>query len=461
MMAHAAAAHPLHYAQPDVTLVLDLEGVIREATLSEAVPSQDLESWIGRPWIETVVDPGSAKVQRIVEDARSVGVSAFRQVNQRFPSGLELPIEYTAVRLGRQGLMAVGKSLQAVAELQSRLIAAQQAIERDYFKLREVETRCRLLFDRSNEAVLLVRAANLRILEANPAANRALGRTDRAIATVSGRELMAEIAPEERGTLEAMLRRVRDQGKAPGILLRLGRARDPWLVRASLLPSQEGLAYLVQLTPAGPIPRDDGDRLPVESLVERSPDGFVALDAEGRILRANRAFLELAQLGDETSVIGERLSRWLGRPGADLAALLANVATHGSVRLFSTTLQGELGSTTEIEISAVGENEGELRTIGVWIRDVASRLPAAGEANPLGSTLGRLAARIGKTPLPALAKEAVGAVERHCIEAALALTSGNRTAAAQILGLSRQGLYAKLNRYGLEGETPPSSPRTD
>jgi DNA-binding NtrC family response regulator len=36
-----------------------------------------------------------------------------------------------------------------------------------------------------------------------------------------------------------------------------------------------------------------------------------------------------------------------------------------------------------------------------------------------------------------------------CIEAALQLTKDNRASAAEILGLSRQGLYIKLRRYGI------------
>ena len=45
----------------------------------------------------------------------------------------------TTVRLGgKAGLIAIGRNLQAVAELQSRLIAAQQAMEQEYWKLREV-----------------------------------------------------------------------------------------------------------------------------------------------------------------------------------------------------------------------------------------------------------------------------------------------------------------------------------
>src|ERR1700744_128883 len=147
--------------QPDITLLLDMDGGIREATLSPAMQAESVEAWLGRPWIEIAGDSGGDKVRRMVDDARVSGISAFRQINQRFPSGLEIPIEFTTVLLGgRAGMRAIGKNLQAVAELQSRLIAAQQTMERDYWKLREIETRYRLLFDGSNEAVILLKASN-------------------------------------------------------------------------------------------------------------------------------------------------------------------------------------------------------------------------------------------------------------------------------------------------------------
>ena len=342
----------MNIAQPDVTLHLDLEGVIREVSLSNAFSEEGLDAWIGRPWVETVGDGqvGGDKVRRMVQHARTSGVSAFRQVTQRFPSGLELPIEYTTVRTGTGGLIAIGKNLQAVAELQGRLIAAQQAMERDYWKLREVETRYRLLFDASNEAVLLLRAANLRIIEANPAAIRALGLAP------AGREFLPELAPQEREPFQAMLFRVREHGKAPGILVHLGRDREPWFVRASLMTSEPGAVFLLQLAPAGVAQPAHGrnDPMSIEELIERAPDGFVVLDHEGVILEANRAFLDLVQMGAKGSVVGERLGRWLGRPGADSTVLLANVRRHGVVRLFATTLHGELGTDTEVEISAVG-----------------------------------------------------------------------------------------------------------
>jgi len=445
-------------SEPDIRLVLDLRGIIQEASSSSTLPEQDFEGWIGRPWGETVADPGDSKIARMLDDARTAGVSAFRQVNQRLPNGLEVPIEYTTVRQGRSGLIAVGKSLQAVAELQSQLIDAQLAIERDHWRLREVETRCRLLFDSSNEAVVLVRAEDLRIVQANQAATRALGLITSPSGDVTGREFPSEIAPEERVAFEAMLHRVRDQGKAPGILVHLRIGEKPWFVRASPLTSQGGLEFLLQLTPAAPeSPEEQVEPGSLIALIERAPDGFVAIDSSGVIRRANRAFLDLVQVGHETTVVGERLSRWLGRPGADVPMLLSNIDRHGVVRLFSTSLHSELGADTDVEIGAAGDRETNPSAIGVLIRNVSSRLPASGSPGPLGAGAGPLENRIGKTSLRELVRETVDVVERQYIEAALELSGGNRTAAAQMLGVSRQSLYAKLGRYDLEPGPPTAS----
>ncbi len=458
--------------QPDVTLLLDLDGVIRRATVADGLPAEVAESWVGRPWTETVAEDASEKINVMLHDARTMGVCAYRMIYQRFPNGLELPVEYSAIKLGdNSGLIAIGKNQQTVADLQNRLIAAQQAREQDYWKLREVETRYRMLFETSGEVVLVVRADNLRIVEANLAALRALS-------LAPGQDLLPELQPSEQDVFRAVLSRVRQQGRAPGIVLHLGVDRAAWTMRAAQMTTESQDVFLLQLSPMAPtlipqgtsLPRGRADRvaLPVDELMERVPDSFVVIDQAGTILRANAAFLDLVQIGNEGSVLGEKISRWLSRPGADMAVLLATIRRHRYVRLFSTTLSGELSSDVAVEISAAASSDNQPRYIGLLIRDISRRIaqanpaPQATEAiltggNNLLAALGAMADHLGQTSLPSLIKQTVSVVEKHFIEAALEQSDGNRTATAELLGLSRQSLYLKLNRYGLEGGGQASS----
>jgi transcriptional regulator PpsR len=449
----------VNLSQPDLTLLLDLDGVIRKATSSAAVGEDGLGDWVGLRWTETVEGVAGAKVRRIVEDACRSGFSAFRQINQRFPSGRELPMEFTAVRLGENGgMLAIGRNLQAVSELQSRLIAAQQAREQDYWKLRAVETRYRLLFDATHEAVLVLAVDGLRVIEANPEAIRTLG-------FAPGWEFTREVAAADLDAFQAMLARVRDHGRSPGIMVHLGPNRVAWVVRASLMVAESGPVFLLQLAPAtvaqpgmtpGAAPAGArAEPVAVETLLERLPDAFVAIDPDGTIRRANAAFLDLVQVAAEGAVIGQSLGRWLGMPGADLPALLGAVQRNRSVRLFATRIQGELGSDTDVEVAAAGNTDIRPRLLAVLIRDVGRRMADGPEAEtphaaPLASTLAAMTSKVGRTPLLQLVREATSAVERHYIDAALELAGGNRTAAAELLGLSRQSLYVKLNRYGMD-----------
>jgi transcriptional regulator PpsR len=430
--------------QPDITLVLDWDGVIRDASVSAALAKDGLDGWVGRHWTDTVGEPAGDQVRRMVEDARARGVSAFLQVTQRFPSGIEVPIEYTTVRLAAQaGLMAVGKSLQAVQELQSRLVAAQQAREQDYWKLREIEMRSRLLFDASSEAVLVVAAGDLRVIEANPAAIRELG-------MAPGWDFAQEVAPRDRNAFRELLARAREHGRTPGVLMHIGAAATPWLLRVSLMAREPEPVLLIQLAPAMPEP---GRGLPralpprTDELLEGLPDGFVVADADGRVRRANRAFLDLVQCATEAAVLGEPLGRWLATPGRDAAVLMRTFDQHGEVRLFKTTLTGLLGTETEVEVSGTASTVGGPPAIGLLLRDIGRR--PQDEFGDLQAAVAHVLRDMGRLPLPVLVRNTAALVERARIEQALRRAGGNRTAAADALGLSRQSLYAKLERYGL------------
>ena len=273
----SAKAGPLtngvNFAQPDITLKLDRSGVIQRAVLANAIASEGIAGWVGRRWSDTVAGD-EEQLQQMLDDAWSSGTSAFRQVRQRFPSGRELPIEYTTMRLGAQsGLIAIGRSLEAVAEVRARLAAARASMERSAWKLRDFETH-RLLFETATQPVLLIRPADLAILLVNPAATRALG-------LARDGDLLAMMGAEQRGPFRAMLDRLEDEGNAPGIVLRIGQDRRSWLVRASLVAAEGAPVFLLKLSPAGLAPAlaDEGSgKLDKSAMREMVGDAVAAVE---------------------------------------------------------------------------------------------------------------------------------------------------------------------------------------
>ncbi|RTL73049.1 MAG: transcriptional regulator PpsR [Hyphomicrobiales bacterium] len=445
-------------AQPDVTLLMDADGVIQKATVSKQVARENIESWVGRRWEETVGGVGSDKIRRMIQDAKATGVSSFRQVTQLFPSGFEMPMEYTTVRLAAKGgLMAVGKSLRAVAELQSRLISTQQKMERDYWKLRDFETRYKHLLEVSDEPVLVLNSTTLRIIDANPAAQRLLSNSEKRKDDLTNRDITADLSAQERNAFNNLLRVVRENGKAPAIVLHLGRTGKRWVTRTSLMKADQSYQILVRLTPVGGALQGTPAiaSQSVDDFIEHLPDGFVVIDQDAVIKSSNIAFRELVEATSKAQVVGQRLSRWMWRPGADIPLLISNVRRHDAVRLYSTTIHGEMGTETDVEISAVGSPPGKSESIALLVRDVSRRMSNIEDNNRLLSAIGPISEQIGRTSLRNLVDDTTSVVERHYVKAALDLAGGNRTAAAELLGLSRQSLYTKLKRYHLEGEKGP------
>jgi transcriptional regulator PpsR len=439
--------------QPDVKVLLDPGGMIRHATLANTVADEPVEGWVGQRWAETVVGIDDARLSGLVETALSQGVSPFFRLTQRFPSGITVPIEYMAVRLKGGNLLAIGRDVRAVAQLQSRLAAAQHAMERNYWQLREAENRYRLLFETSSDALAVVRASDLSITEANPAAITALGLAAGQPTEIGGQRFLALARPSERQMLELTFGRATEHGKAPRVIAHLGPAMQAWVLYVSLLDVDQAEFLLVHLLPAdeGRTTSSGGFAPPLSAdhLLGLAPDGFVALDDQGYVSGANPAFLELVQEGAVASVIGRSIADWLRPPGGDVDLLLEGLRRNRTVRLFPSTLYGSLGGRMTVEVSAVASDLSQPSVILVCVRDVSRRLDGSETYAPLVQALGSMAEQLGITTLKELVGITVGLVEQHYIEAALATADGNRTAAAKILGLSRQGLYIKLARYGI------------
>jgi len=445
------AAARLITAAADVALVVDSQGVIRDLSFSsEELSKEGYGEWLGQAWTETVTAESRPKIEALLRDASGVSGSTWRHVNHPSARGADVPVLYSAIKVGKTGrVIAVGRNLRPVAILQQRLVEAQQSLERDYARLRHAETRYRLLFQMASEAIIIVDAGSEKVLEANPAAARLLGV---AAKQVNGKPFTESFDASSSKAIAALLNKVRTAGHADEVRVRLRNGKQAAQLSVSLFQQDKDAQFISRLVahePAGAASDRVGGKSPVLRALENSPDGFVVTDGEGRVMTANRAFLDVVQCAAEEQVRGKSLTQWLGRPGADLNVLLANLRQHGSVRLFATTLRGDLGSTTEVEISAVAVPDDD-PVLGFVIRSVGRRLASstAGDRE-LPRSPEQLTELIGRVPLKDIVRETTDVIERLCIEAALQLTSDNRASAAEMLGLSRQSLYLKLHRYGL------------
>ncbi|MFO1323613.1 MAG: transcriptional regulator PpsR [Burkholderiales bacterium] len=449
----AEAAATVIAASSDIALIVDREGVIRDVAFgSDELSREDYGKWLGQRWADTVTAESRPKVEALLRDAAGNAPPRWRQVNHPSQRGADVPVVYSAVPIGKEGrVVAMGRDLRSVAALQQRLVEAQQSMERDYWRLRHVETRYRLLFQMATEAVLIVDATTQKVAEANPAAGALLGAAER---RPVGRPFLELFDPDSAPALEAMLSGVRVAGRADDVKARLADGAKSFLVSASLFRHEAASLFLVRLMPAA---AETGSGAPAASrqmllaqAADNGPDAQVVTAADGRILAANPAFVELAQLASEEQARGESLERWLGRPGVDFNVMVANLRQHGAVRLFATTLRGEQGTAADVEISAVSVPTSDPPCIGFTIRNVGRRLPADARAGrELPRSVEQLTELVGRVPLKELVREATDLIERLCIEAALELTQDNRASAAEMLGLSRQSLYVKLRRYGL------------
>ena len=369
----------------------------------------------------------------------------WRQVNHPGTGG-DIPVRYLIISLsGGDRLIVVGRDMRHYAVLQQRLLQAQQSLERDYMRLRQIETRYRLLFDLSLEPVLLVEADSHRIQEANPAAHTLL---EARPGSLVGTKLTALVARNARNPLIAYLGAVLTAAQVSPLSVELERAPQKLSLSATGFRQLGARYLLVRLgSDRANAPESAATAL---DIIEQMPDAFVIADAKMRIIAANIAFVELVHAASVDQIRGRPLGEFIGRPGIDLDLIEGQLTKYGLARNVSTVVRaGDCDYEEPVELSAV-QTAGDAPCYGFAIREIGRRLRDL-PPTPLDlpRSVEQLTELVGRASLKDIVRESTDLIERLCIEAALAYTSDNRASAAEILGLSRQSLYSKLHRYGL------------
>jgi transcriptional regulator PpsR len=448
-------------AAADVVLVIDEGGVIRDAAFgSEELLSHGYQGWLGKTWAQTVTKDSRPKVEAMLRDLGTGKGARWRHLNHAGEDGSELPLSYSIVPVSNTGnkssvnsgdrahALAFGRDLRPQVALQQKLLTAQVSMERDFWRLRHVETRYRLLFQVTSEALLILDADSEKLEEGNPTAHTLFG--EHIVRT--GWSMAEALEPASYAAVRQMFSGLRSSGRASPLKVHFSNGNPDMTLSISMFRQEESSHFLLRFThlESSAVGSDANARQVLADVMESAPDAFVVTNMSGVILTSNRAFLQLAQVSNEELVRGESLDRWLGRGGVDLSVLVSNLRQRDVVRLFATRMKGDYGSVSDVEISAVAVTSGEQKCLGFTIRDIGLRL--SNDAKPskeLPRSTDEMTELVGRVPLKDIVRETTDLIEQLCIEAALNLTGDNRASAAEMLGLSRQSLYVKLRRFGI------------
>lgn len=446
----AALAARIVSSGVDVALVI-IDGVIKDIALGSAslVEAGCDEAWRGKAWRETVTPESLGKIEDLLQVAPK-DRGRWRQVTQLTKTGNPVPIKYTTVHVGKTGrILALGQDLSSLSTMQQRLVAMHQDLEREYASLRDAETRYRHLFNALSEPVLIVNVADGSVAEVNPAARRRLGLADDRRTTVTLWELLPDA---EKATVQRMIDRALTKGSGEAQDVRF-RRRGSATLRATAFRQGNDVFAIIRIEPDGLAPPADPAGVTTSDLrhvMENLPDGLVVTTSTLRILSANATFLSMVQAVDDRQIVGDQLSNWLGRSAVELSMLQSNLSRRGVARNFATVIRDRFGVEDEVEVSAVAAELDTETVFGFAIRSTSRRMaPREGAEEWLPGRAEQVTSLVGQVPLKEIVKASTDLIEKLCIETALEISHDSRASAAEILGLSRQGLYSKLKRFGL------------
>lgn len=435
-------------AGSDIALVISPVGRILDVSYRDKdYKAWDLDHWIGRDWVDTVTVESREKIEDLLLEAQSSPLTRTRQLNHGAKGGRDLPVGYRIVSFrGKESRLALGADMRNLAEMQQRLVRAQIEMEKDYRKIRDVESRYRILFHLAYEPLLVVDSQTMKIVDANEGAARLLSRP---VKKIVGASAAIAFSRQDQTLALEVLNDISRKRREETFKIRTVTLDEPMSVRVT--PFREfGKTNLLVCFLAEERPGAGLSTVSSLLAIARSmPDAMVVADDEGRILDVNSAFLDLVRVVTPERLEGKPLDNWLGGSAVDLQVLMANLREHGSVRRFASIVRDDLGGTENVEVSAT-RIQGERGSVfGFSIRE-GGRHEALAPNLPSNSpdAASQFTDLVGRVPLKDLVRDTADIIEKLCIEAALKLTDNNRASAADMLGLSRQSLYIKLRRYG-------------
>lgn len=417
-----------------------------------------LETWVGKNLSEMTELDSSQKLldilksPTVLEKASSKELSSdWRHINFLSPANQSTPFMIKLFKFAtEENFILCARDLGSMAKMQQKLMDTHRSMERDYLRLRHMESRYNTLFEQTSEPILMVDLMSKKIVQANSAAARLILQEDSK--KLIGSDLTQWWSQDNRDDLLEMLSAAQSGSKPKPIQVK----NSQYGQHLSLMPAlmvQEGGAQLMLRLLSRSSSQSSSEAAQSQDLlgeaIHKAPYGFVLTDVNGVVLSANEEFVALLGAFSTTQVLGKTLESWLARGGVDWGVLSNNLKQLSTLKNFSTELVNQSGVGIEVEISA-SLLSAEDKRYGFFIRDVHRISQSEAVTNSsMASSVSQLAQLVGRMPMKDIVGETSDMIEKMCIESALELTQNNRASAAEMLGLSRQSLYIKLHRYGM------------
>jgi transcriptional regulator PpsR len=445
-----SAAELLAYSV-DLVLIIDKSGVIEKCINGSRPVSSNTSSLLGKKWLDTVAIDSQPKVNALLKTNEDQAEQKWRQVNQEIIGSASIPIQYSTIFFEKQNkLIAIGKDLSSISTLQQKLVESQQEVERDYAYLHAIQNRYLQLFNSIDQAYLIVDSQTLKIVEVNKSAGFLVGDLKK----VQGKLFVNLFPTKDHDAIQAYLLESKSGILQSSIQTTLESLKENVEISSTILREGNQNICLVSIKPksqAAHLGTANEQALLLSQALEDFQDGFIVCSTNGVILTSNNTFVSMSQSTQKDSILGKSLEIWLGRASVDLKIILGTVREYGSIKDYASTITADDGSSPlDVRISAVSFSSGKLSLVAIGIHPIskASNQPADKTDN-LGKNAKELTQLVGKVPLKQIVTETTDIIEKLCILAALDLTMSNRASAAELLGLSRQGLYIKMRRFGI------------
>lgn len=440
----------------DISVYVSGSGIVQGISVNpESATLGCLDHWVGRPFSEFLAHESQEKFSARVSELHANLDSPPRplELNHIDNAAWEFPIKYTmhSAEEGDGAVLLLGRDMQPIAEVQQKLVAEQQARERDQQKLRSEETFYRVVLEASETPLILVDPEQGRIRDLNSAAALMIGaKAD----TLSGSAFAQAFEGRRRGELfdELQAAAGSDDVKSVEVVARRNsRAVTLW---PEYFRAAGELCLLCRVMAA----KDDDDSNAMvadslASLFSATSDAIVITDPTGAIRDANEAFLILADAAQLKDVRGLSVADFLVRGSIDLKLILESAGKKGRLSNYNALFKSVVGTRVNVDLSAakLRQKGGDIG-FGMIIRATASTLDAS--EGDVGNVMSEDAMKsvmdlVGTASLKELVSATADVIEKMCIETAVQLTNNNRVAAAEMLGLSRQSLYVKLRKHGL------------